>query len=251
MSLYYPPLEEEQTTAIWKMNIEQIRKVEEQRRKQTGDPPLYIDNNEILKFAKKHFKKFSHGKGRWNGRQIRNAFQIALSLAYHDMRAEYMERLERDPYARIGTPRLTKRHFKIVATATLEFDSYMADTAGKNDAELAYERRDRFDRFQSQKQKYPTSSSQSLSVYSKEDDIYADKPQRVVRHAQDTLYLRQAINLNGQEGGRSPTIHMSYETPPPRQATVLNPKFSHSMANDVQTRRAFIGSELADEMDDL
>lgn len=134
MSLYYPPLSKGQTLAIWAMNLERTKKIDDQRVKTTGEKSLEIYDQEIREYAESHFNFNANGSGRWNGRQIRNAFQIASSLARYEV-PEESETL----------PQLRRRHFEIVADATLQFDKYMIETAGKTDSELAFEHGDRAD----------------------------------------------------------------------------------------------------------
>ncbi len=77
--IYYPPLSKEQTLEIWKLNIQRLRYISEQSKEKR---PLDIFDNDILKFADSQFEESSRkGTGQWNGRQIRNAFQVARSLA--------------------------------------------------------------------------------------------------------------------------------------------------------------------------
>lgn len=83
MSLYYPPLDKVQTRDIFRLNIAKLREIEGQRHEMTGEPPLVINDAQIIDFAGKHFEENARSTGCWNGRQIRNAFQIASSLAHH------------------------------------------------------------------------------------------------------------------------------------------------------------------------
>lgn len=134
LKLFYPPLGREQTKEIWSMNIDRLEKIEQERCAKTGGQPLKIMRKRILRFAEETFKEKK--MERWNGRQIRNAFQIASSLAHYDARKE-------------GTsqPRLTVEHFKMIQTVTDDFDEYMHETIGKTDGEQAFERGDRSDHF--------------------------------------------------------------------------------------------------------
>lgn len=272
VSLYYPPLEEQQTKAIWEMNLERTKMIQEQRRKETKEPPLITYDNEILEFAIKHFKQHSHGKGRWNGRQIRNAFQIALSLAYHDMRSTSSMLLESDPDAASAIrPELRKRHFKVVAKATLEFDKYMNETAGKTDAERAFELGDRADHmsrgYQGAKMEDPVGYRQNpaysnLENYqgaTREDPVgygqnpaysYHDNPQNTNRQAQNTGYLqRPNIGQNDQEMGASSTMNMSHETPPPRRGNVPKANFNYNNENNARTGYTSFKSDPVDDSD--
>jgi hypothetical protein len=97
-----------------------------------------------MDFAIKQF--YQHGgKCRWNGRQIRNAFQIASSLAYFDARKKYKELIESHPDTPIMRPKLDVEHFQMIYNITDDFDQYMEETIGKTDGEQAFERDDRAD----------------------------------------------------------------------------------------------------------
>lgn len=74
MTLYYPPLDLEQTIEIWKMNLERVKRIDESRTRGTENPSMVIQKEKILEYARRQFHKNEYGRGRWNGRQIRNAF---------------------------------------------------------------------------------------------------------------------------------------------------------------------------------
>jgi len=114
------------------MNIDRMRKVENERCQGTDLQPLQINEHEILRLAEEKFYEY-RGKSRWNGRQIRNAIQIASSLAHFDARKDKIQ------------PRLTIEHFKMIHIVTEDFDHFMQETVGKSDGELAFERGDRAD----------------------------------------------------------------------------------------------------------
>ena len=63
---------------VWKTFIKQAkRKLEKEGRKN-----LIIDSYEIKQFAREHWEE--NPRARWNGRQIRNAFQTAVAMGeYH------------------------------------------------------------------------------------------------------------------------------------------------------------------------
>lgn len=132
LTLYYPPLSYHQTMDIWKLNIDRLRKLEKERCEHLGHELLQINEHEILRFAKEKFNQ-GRSKFRWNGRQIRNAFQIASSLAHFDARKDGIQ------------PRLTVDHFKMIHLVTEDFDGFMQEAKGKTDGELAFDRGDRAD----------------------------------------------------------------------------------------------------------
>ncbi|KAH7625307.1 hypothetical protein B0T09DRAFT_274100 [Sordaria sp. MPI-SDFR-AT-0083] len=82
VSLKYPPLSKEQYEAVFRVNIEKIKEIEG---KSEGRGRLVIDEEDILSWARNHYETNKEYVGRWNGRQIRNAFLIGSSLAHYDM----------------------------------------------------------------------------------------------------------------------------------------------------------------------
>jgi hypothetical protein len=132
MSFYYPPLNEVQIGLIFKMNIEKLRQIEKERAEMREEPKLYIDDKSIVTFAETHCVK-TEQSGRWNGRQIRNAFQIASSLARHD----YEEFRLKNKDADLKPPVLNVEQFRKVENAIEDFTRYLEDTKGYNDADLA------------------------------------------------------------------------------------------------------------------
>ncbi|RDL37691.1 uncharacterized protein BP5553_05124 [Venustampulla echinocandica] len=137
MSLYYPPLEKVQAKQIFKMNIERLKEIENQRSMLIGEAPLLIQEDKILEFAESHFDN-TKSAGRWNGRQIRNAFQIASSLAYHKNRMDNAELLKNNPESKPNAPVLDADNFKKVELATRAFDRYMEEAKGWADADFAH-----------------------------------------------------------------------------------------------------------------
>jgi hypothetical protein len=137
ISLYYPRPGKEETLQIFEMNLDRLRKIEEQRHKLIPEKePLHILTQEIMEFAKKHYENHTDETGRWNGRQIRNAFQIASSLAHYDTTREHGMQ-----------PQLRKSHFETVALAVTSFDNFRKLTAGKSDSAMAYTRNERYDSY--------------------------------------------------------------------------------------------------------
>ncbi|RMZ48477.1 hypothetical protein CA14_009495 [Aspergillus flavus] len=137
--LYYPYLDLGQTEKIWEVNLDRLAAIEEEHG--GGRKPLSIDREGILAFAEKHFTKRENGKGRWNGRQIRNAFLIASALAHYERTRGIKNG---------GNPcDLNGRHFKNVVKAGTGFEKYLLETRGMTDQEAAYLNSTRADNFQS------------------------------------------------------------------------------------------------------
>ncbi|KAL3456536.1 hypothetical protein BJX64DRAFT_270538 [Aspergillus heterothallicus] len=149
VSLYYPPLSEEQTLAIFKVNIQKVREIEKQKeeRKLNTGPPLEIDEWQILDFASWHYNNHEPHE-RWNGRQIRNAFQIAHSLAQFDLNKTSLDtwedendHLDDSGNAKDGRPQrpltLNYEQFNTVAETIEKFDLYLYDTMGSTPGDQA------------------------------------------------------------------------------------------------------------------
>ncbi|KAI0399690.1 hypothetical protein F4802DRAFT_540344 [Xylaria palmicola] len=134
MSLYYPPLDKLQTREIFRLNIAKLHEIEAQRHEMTGEPPLAIKEAQILDFAGRHFEENARSMGCWNGRQIRNAFQIASSLAHHNYTVEVEAARERGRQPPVA-PVLDRGLFEKVQMSTQSFDRHMTESKGF-DAEL-------------------------------------------------------------------------------------------------------------------
>ena len=93
-----------------------------------------IDVKGVTKYAKHHYRTLEESnRGKWNGRQIRNAFQTAIALAEFDAKTEHRAK-----------PFLTTKHFKVVARASEGFDQYLSMIHGA-DADRAKREGTRFD----------------------------------------------------------------------------------------------------------
>ncbi|KAK6524567.1 hypothetical protein TWF281_011471 [Arthrobotrys megalospora] len=164
ISLYYEPLDKDQTFEIFKMNMARLEKMEKERVlfQETSNsddklPELYIEEKRILNFAEYHFDDSDEFE-RWNGRQIRNAFQIAFSLANYEYQknqaadAQKQRALEDDNASlkvrgssskralsrvRYVGPVLDDIHFKQVAEATRKFSQYMQAATNSTDRDFA------------------------------------------------------------------------------------------------------------------
>lgn len=137
ISLYYPPLDAEQSHGIWRMN--QKRLIEKKKRRKEH---IHFNEKEILAYAADHYTETFRRGVNWNGRQIRNAFQTASALAEFEAHKKNRE-AEREA-AETGEvfgpidPQLEVRHFKQIALASSEFDRYISETKGFSDAQIAH-----------------------------------------------------------------------------------------------------------------
>ncbi|CUS14986.1 unnamed protein product [Tuber aestivum] len=125
ISLYYPPLDRKAYLAVWDMNL---------TRTQEGKKNIQVDRVEILGYAKRHYKEL-----KWNGRQIRNAFQTAIALAEFDAKKAAVKAGVEGAEDMIHPPaKLTRQKFVKVAKASKDFDEYLKEVySGLNDADLA------------------------------------------------------------------------------------------------------------------
>ena len=111
ISLYYPKLDYKSTSKVWERNIQRLKQ---------SSLDLVVDEEEIRKFAEKHWKaNRERPSRRWNGRQIKNAFQTALALANWDFQETKKGRSQERPILRT-------EHFERVANVSTHFDDYIS-----------------------------------------------------------------------------------------------------------------------------
>ncbi|KAK5651127.1 hypothetical protein OQA88_13266 [Cercophora sp. LCS_1] len=143
LSLYYERLTKRQMEAIFKVNIRRLRTIEEQKAEQLRntsleEQPLDIREDDILDFAMEHWESTrENASRRWNGRQIRNAFQIASSLARYDRGSEYIDEAESPSDNNSGgknqKPVLDGEQFRLVSDAIKRFNQYFEQATGQSD----------------------------------------------------------------------------------------------------------------------
>jgi hypothetical protein len=93
--------------------------------------------DKIMDFADRQYQNLERsGLSTWNWRQIRNAFQTAITLA------EYQA-----GQSKATTVTLGKKQFKVVFDASKEFDRYLKKTHKAGDAEMAEDDGLRYDDF--------------------------------------------------------------------------------------------------------
>lgn len=100
------------------MNLDSL---EERNANPERSQRIQFERKEIEEFARHHWKQ-GKNSNRWNGRQIKNAFQTAVALADWD-NLTYTNGL--------GNPNgtvLKAEHFKKVAVASEHFDMYLERT---------------------------------------------------------------------------------------------------------------------------
>jgi hypothetical protein len=124
-----------ETIGVFRLNLRMLEQSERERASLKGTEMMEIRKEEIEEFAFNHFAE--NPKQRWNGRQIRNAFQIARSLAQFEAESAW-KRGDSGHKLAVGV-----KQFKTVAEATMAFDEYRQIVIGKTDDEDAAARMER------------------------------------------------------------------------------------------------------------
>lgn len=152
MSLYYADLDEESTFRVWKMNMNRLER---------SDRGIYVNREQIEQFAMDHWRDSEESR-RWNGRQIRNAFQTAIALAEYDFHAE-CKRREEIGETPLRKPSLEPRHFKSVAQTSAEFGDYLQSVmGGQSHKQKAQTREVRSDTWKDRGTETPTGKKYSM-----------------------------------------------------------------------------------------
>lgn len=148
LSLYYPPLTIQQTLDIFEVNLRRLREIEAAKAAARADADqndpgrqpdleIIIDHRRIMRFAEDHYDTHRPSQN-WNGRQIRNAFQVAYSLAQSHMHnADRSDDESADDTAHDGKTKATKftlddEQFRIVSKSIERFDEYLKLTRGED-----------------------------------------------------------------------------------------------------------------------
>ncbi|KAI1263447.1 hypothetical protein F5Y18DRAFT_429131 [Xylariaceae sp. FL1019] len=150
LSLYYPALNQTQTEDIMRMNLRRLAVIEQQRAQSSARQEMKIFEDSICRFAIEHFINHAanDGEGRWNGRQIRNAVQVAASLALYEKEHDKMPGKDDLP------PMLDAKHFETVQKTMIHFEGYMNKTRGGSSTFIAKQRSERDDGFRGTEQRY-------------------------------------------------------------------------------------------------
>ncbi|KXH59598.1 hypothetical protein CSAL01_04354 [Colletotrichum salicis] len=121
---------------------QKLRAIEDEKQHQLQEtgiehPRLRIKAKRIIEYAQRYFDEHAETPHlRWNGRQIRNAFQIASSLSHYNIRKSSFS----DPNvasAQTQCPVLDDVQFDKVAEAIERFGNYMDHTKAMTDADHA------------------------------------------------------------------------------------------------------------------
>jgi hypothetical protein len=210
ISLYYPPLDQKSTIDIFNTNLE--------RTKEHKGDKLKIKKRAIEEFAKDHYIS-NDQRVRWNGRQIRNAFHIAIALAENEavVKAKTAKGDKKSP-----KPTLRAKHFQMVEEASSKFDEYLTSVLGMGQSDRARQKSYRKDDWKDRKtqdkgssskrrpKRYDDSSDSSDSSNSS-DDLEDGNPAKVSKrggHEDDTDYSsdsprRKKSDKSNSDTGRS------------------------------------------------
>lgn len=196
MIFKYPALGWDETKEVFRLNLRMLRQTEQDRANVMESDLMDIHESEIEQFAHAHF--FDKPRQRWNGRQIRNAFQIARSLAHFEYE-DAEKRGERNHKLSLGA-----RHFSTVAEATMAFDEYKQTTIGKSDEENAASRMER-----ARERDVPSYRPEPASSWRQNygEGLYSSRP-RTPQPSSQYSYSSQ------------------YSVPPPQQTPSPHPSFS-------------------------
>lgn len=135
ISLWYPHLSSKDTVDILQSNLKRLPLWH--KSSASTDGLIKIKEEEIANFVRaeyeEHKRKHGQRRGLWDGRQNRNAVQVAACMALYEK--------EKDDD---GLPAiLTADHFRSVAETEKEFKEYLKQTRSGDDAREARSRGDR------------------------------------------------------------------------------------------------------------
>ncbi|KAJ5951315.1 uncharacterized protein N7479_009728 [Penicillium vulpinum] len=132
-ALYYENFDKKQTLKVWEKNIDRLERQNNENNNnlnptlpQDGTPQKVSDvavgfnRKTLLQFARHQWNQGI----RWNGRQIKNAFQTAVALAEW----ESLEKNADHP----PPPQLRRKHFEEVTKASMHFESYLTAVRESN-----------------------------------------------------------------------------------------------------------------------
>lgn len=140
LSLYYPHLSYEDTIAILQKNMDRLPRAESKTESATSmSTYLQVMDSQIIQYVQREYHEYhrTHRRGPWNGRQIRNAVQIAACLALF----EHKDGPKNLPAV------LTAEHFRTVHATMTEFDTYMTKAQRADYSKMAHMAGDRFDSY--------------------------------------------------------------------------------------------------------
>jgi hypothetical protein len=166
--LRYKRLQPEAIERIFQANIKRLREAENQLHEVSGEPPIFIMERDLMRFAADHCAKHPNGKGAWNGREIRNAFVMAASLARHDATGTD------DPAFQ---PQLRYNHFQEVEVLTEEYNRFRVQLFGGDDSRRALLSEERNDEFENEEEREEVKRAATISQLDFARMVYASSSQ--------------------------------------------------------------------------
>ncbi|KAK0644823.1 hypothetical protein DIS24_g8468 [Lasiodiplodia hormozganensis] len=124
MTIYYGPFNEHQRRELWESYFKKLEKEREEKMRIHLNTRDYVEESEDLR------------KLEWNGREIKNAFQIAVSLAEAEG--------DKDDRGRVI---IKPDHIKATVEMSKSFKEYLNDLYAKNEEDRAAIRGNRYDAF--------------------------------------------------------------------------------------------------------
>lgn len=127
IALEYLAVDEKSTLEIWANLLRRIK-----RDGGKTEVKIKFDERSLLKFAGQHYRKHQRNGTTWNGRQIRNAFQTAISIGQYERLKNMAEAEARgeEPDKSTRHIRLSVAGFETVAETASDFEKYITKTRG-------------------------------------------------------------------------------------------------------------------------
>ncbi|KAM7183212.1 hypothetical protein V8F33_013739 [Rhypophila sp. PSN 637] len=252
VSINFPDLNREQTMALFRMNIKRSRKIAEQRAKIAGQPTLLIRQKEIVEFAGDEFGNMARVTSPWwNGRLIRNAFQVAMSLAYVESKNDYRDHRTSQDAAdstttRVVTKCLGREHFDQVLEVFDDFRLYRESLFKAPDWELAFTKEERWagETHQSRNEKY--SPAHGLSRSNQQGSSGTPRHQSGRRQPSSS----QAYQKTLAEPRGTPTPQRNRKTPPPRRSQLTPVRYINASSGGGRSLTLSMNAQYDDEDED-
>ena len=203
ISLRYPGVDLESTKKQWTNILGRLEADNE-----TAEVKVVFDKVALLDFAQRHYEKCDREGMRWNGRQIRNAFQTALALGQYDRLVKIREAgMTPEEAIKTGkkkwrTVKLTKANFVNIAKTAREFEQYIETLRG-SDSQNARESELRYDEFDPERprarKQYPTAGSVREGVREMHTNIQATRTSGGKGKVKKVVRVEQSLGNYNQE----------------------------------------------------
>ncbi|KAL7936563.1 hypothetical protein V8C35DRAFT_332900 [Trichoderma chlorosporum] len=190
----------EQTVDIFKTNLQRVKS-------QKGSL-LKTKDKEIEKFARDHYE--NNGTHiRWNGRQIRNAFHIAVALAENEAEEKSTSN---GGYKKTSRATLRPKHFLKVENASTKFDDYLTSVLGMGHSERAREKSYRVDSWRQKRdtgsqERHGSRRARDKRAYKRKayeyEDSTSDSTDSMKEEAEEEVEKRSELGESSDGKGRS------------------------------------------------